>query len=138
MRKELLNRSDLIKLYQPPIPKSALPTCNPFYTKTIVVGPQNLQTSPYHDNKAVRPRNAHQRHISTAITNANQQETPQNRALAEVTPPRISTGHMSKRNTLQSAQTSKGRGVLDEYKRKYLLSGKGMRSEKESDEYTER
>ena len=44
VRKELLSRSDLIKLYQPPIPKSQLPTSNPFYTKTIV-----SSASPYID-----------------------------------------------------------------------------------------
>jgi hypothetical protein len=36
VRKELLSRRDLLKLYQPPIPKSQMPTCNPFYTKTII------------------------------------------------------------------------------------------------------
>ena len=36
VRKQLLNRGDLIKLYQPPIPMNKMPFSNPFYTKTIV------------------------------------------------------------------------------------------------------
>ncbi len=36
VRNELLSRSDLMKLYQPPLKKAQLPTNNPFYTKSIV------------------------------------------------------------------------------------------------------
>jgi hypothetical protein len=36
VRKEVLSRRDLFKLYEPPIPKSQIPTANPFYTKTLV------------------------------------------------------------------------------------------------------
>lgn len=36
VRRQLLSRGDLIKLYEPPIPMDKLPFQNPFYTKTIV------------------------------------------------------------------------------------------------------
>ena len=36
VKKQLLNRGDFMKLYQPPIPVSSLPFNNPFYTKTII------------------------------------------------------------------------------------------------------
>ena len=36
VKKQLLNRGDFMKLYQPPIPISSLPYNNPFYTKTII------------------------------------------------------------------------------------------------------
>jgi hypothetical protein len=45
VRNELLTRSDLMKLYQPPLKKSQLPTNNPFYTKTLIQG----ASSPYRD-----------------------------------------------------------------------------------------
>jgi hypothetical protein len=48
VRKELLSRSDLIKLYQPPIPKDQLPSSNPFYTKTIVTAANQVNASPYY------------------------------------------------------------------------------------------
>jgi hypothetical protein len=36
VRNDLIHRSDLMKIYEPPIKKSQLPTNNPFYTKTIL------------------------------------------------------------------------------------------------------
>ena len=50
VRRELLSRGDLIRLYQPPIPKSQIPISNPFYTKTIVVvskAPLSNHMTPY-------------------------------------------------------------------------------------------
>ena len=47
VRRELLSRGDLIKLYQPPIPMNQLPFSNPFYTKTIVTSQNKTQTAGF-------------------------------------------------------------------------------------------
>ena len=46
VRNELINRSDLMRMYQPPIRKSQLPTNNPFYTKTIINGQTEDERMP--------------------------------------------------------------------------------------------
>lgn len=58
VKKQLLNRGDFMKLYQPPIPVSSLPFNNPFYTKTIISQPKTTEdcyTSPMMQKVSVTP-----------------------------------------------------------------------------------
>jgi len=68
VRKELLSRGDLIRLYQPPIPKSQLPTSNPFYTKTIVVRPSPYSPAAPISTTAGTLTGNHRRQITTTFS----------------------------------------------------------------------
>jgi len=56
VRHNIVTRQDLMKLYQPPIKKSQLPTKDPFLTKTIVPRPESMQALPA--STAIRPPQA--------------------------------------------------------------------------------
>lgn len=111
VRKELLSRGDLIRLYQPPIPKSQLPTTNPFYTKTIVVRPfvSPYTAAPVSTTAGTLTTTHHRRHITTTLSPTRVMGPYDDKTISPITADKDSiwSGSHAARMTIQSAQVNK-------------------------------